>query len=188
MKVLIIDNYDSFTYNLVELFREVLHTTVDVVYNDQINFSTLHTYTHLVLSPGPSTPAETPNLFGILDACKITHKILGVCLGHQAIAEYFGATLIQLPKPYHGYTTSLTLNQSHILFDTLPKQFSVGLYHSWTVNPMSVPPSLIVTATSADGHIMAIRHTRYNIHGMQFHPESYMTKFGKEMIMHWLFG
>ena len=188
MKLLLIDNYDSFTYNIVALLHQLSVTTLDIYKNDQITVAEAAQYDKIIISPGPATPHESGNVLAIIDALAPTHPILGICLGHQALGIAFGATLKNLPQPYHGYQTTLNILKPHKIYAKLSsdKPIKVGLYHSWVVDDQQLPASLLVTAISAEGYIMSIKHQVYESHGIQFHPESYMTDMGKELMQGFL--
>lgn len=178
MKIVIIDNYDSFTYNLSHLLKE-LGAEVEVVRNDKFELKDLEQYDKIVLSPGPGIPSEAGLLLDVIRTYAGRKPILGVCLGHQAIGEVFGASLENLKEVYHGVQTEGTQLGNDYIFDGLPERVMMGRYHSWVVAKDSVPESLEVTAMSDDGEIMAMRHRQYDIHGIQFHPESVLTPEGK---------
>lgn len=180
MKIVIIDNYDSFTYNLSHLLKE-LGAEVEVVRNDKFELKDLEQYDKIVLSPGPGIPSEAGLLLDVIRTYAGRKPILGVCLGHQAIGEVFGASLENLKEVYHGVQTEGTQLGNDYIFDGLPERVMMGRYHSWVVAKDSVPESLEVTAMSDDGEIMAMRHRQYDIHGIQFHPESVLTPEGKTM-------
>lgn len=185
--VLVIDNHDSFVYNLVQLLRENRHCSFDIVYNDQINFNTLHLYDKILLSPGPGIPEEAGQLLDLIHHCKYTHSILGVCLGHQAIAMSFGAKLTQLPFPKHGHESELSfVDKNDIIYKYTQQPFKVGRYHSWVVSPESLPPVLQVSSVDEEGNIMSFYHRTLPIHGVQYHPESIITKQGRQLINNWL--
>ena len=185
--ILVIDNHDSFVYNLVQILRENEHCQFDIVYNDQIDFSSLGNYDKILLSPGPGIPAEAGELLTLIEHCKTTHDILGVCLGHQAIAESFGASLQQLPHPKHGHESPLTIvDSTDILYHDLTYPVQVGRYHSWIVNPHTLPPCLRISALDEEGHIMSFYHTSLPIRGVQYHPESIITRQGRKMINNWV--
>ena len=187
MKLLVIDNYDSFTYNLVQYFRELLGQRVEVVRNDQITFEKADTYDVLVFSPGPGLPSEAGMMPALLQHFAATKVILGVCLGHQAIAEAFGGGLLNLSKVYHGVATSIyPIGERDIIFEGLPEVFEAGRYHSWVVDKCTLPSDLVVTAVDEAGEIMAMRHRKYDVFGLQFHPESVMTPTGKQMLDNFL--
>jgi len=185
MKILILDNYDSFTYNLVQLIREFGHNA-DVVRNDKIALSDIDEYDKIILSPGPGIPEEAGCLLDLVGKYAPTKSILGVCLGHQAIAESFGATLLNLDTVYHGVASKMKIILSDYIFDGISETFEAGRYHSWAVNNASLPDELQITALSEDGEIMAIKHKRYDVHGVQFHPESVLTPEGSKIISNFL--
>ena len=185
MKVTIIDNYDSFTYNLAHLFK-ALGVGVNVVRNDKFQLDDLEDTDKLVLSPGPGIPDEAGLTLQVIHHYAGRKPILGVCLGHQAIGQSFGARLVNLPDVYHGVQTSAHIVKRDYIFDRLPDSILVGRYHSWAVDTEDLPPVLEVTAVSDDGRIMALRHKTYDIRGIQFHPESILTPDGRTMIENWL--
>lgn len=185
MKIVIIDNYDSFTYNLSHLLKE-LEAEVDVVRNDKFELKDLEQYDKIVLSPGPGIPSEAGLLLDVIRTYAGRKPILGVCLGHQAIGEVFGARLENLKEVYHGVQTEGTQLGNDYIFEGLPERVMMGRYHSWVVAKDSVPECLEVTAMSDDGEIMAMRHRQYDIHGIQFHPESVLTPEGKTIVGNFL--
>ena len=185
MKIVIIDNYDSFTYNLSHLLKE-LGAEVDVVRNDKFELKDLEQYDKIVLSPGPGIPSEAGLLLDVIRTYAGRKPILGVCLGHQAIGEVFGASLENLKEVYHGVQTEGTQLGNDYIFEGLPERVMMGRYHSWVVAKDSVPECLEVTAMSDDGEIMAMRHRQYDIHGIQFHPESVLTPEGKSKVGNFL--
>ena len=185
--ILVIDNHDSFVYNLVQILRENERCQFDIVHNDRIDFSSLDRYDKLLLSPGPGIPAEAGDLLALIEYCKTTHDILGVCLGHQAIAEAFGASLQQLAHPKHGHESLLTIvDHSDILYHGLNLPVQVGRYHSWIVNPHTLPSCLRISALDEEGHIMSFYHATLPIRGVQYHPESIITRQGRQMINNWI--
>ncbi len=185
MKIVIIDNYDSFTYNLSHLLKE-LGAEVDVVRNDKFELKDLEQYDKIVLSPGPGIPSEAGLLLDVIRTYAGRKPILGVCLGHQAIGEVFGASLENLKEVYHGVQTEGTQLGNDYIFEGMPERVMMGRYHSWVVAKDSVPECLEVTAMSDDGEIMAMRHRQYDIHGIQFHPESVLTPEGKTIVGNFL--
>lgn len=185
MKIVIIDNYDSFTYNLSHLLKE-LGAEVDVVRNDKFELKDLEQYDKIVLSPGPGIPSEAGLLLDVIRTYAGRKPIFGVCLGHQAIGEVFGARLENLKEVYHGVQTEGTQLGNDYIFEGLPERVMMGRYHSWVVAKDSVPECLEVTAMSDDGEIMAMRHRKYDIHGIQFHPESVLTPEGKTIVGNFL--
>ena len=186
MKIVIIDNYDSFTYNLAHLVRE-LGAEVTVLRNDQFEMSELEPFSKIILSPGPGIPSEAGLLLDVIRAYAGRKPILGVCLGHQAIGEVFGAKLVNLDDVYHGVATEGTQFGNDEIFSGLPNRITMGRYHSWVVDRDGFPDCLEVTAESDDKQIMALRHREYNIRGIQFHPESVLTPDGRKMLQNWLF-
>lgn len=185
MEIAIIDNYDSFTYNLSHLLKE-LGATVTVLRNDQFRLEELERFDKLLLSPGPGIPEEAGLLLDVIRHYSGKKPILGVCLGEQAIAEAFGGKLINLEEVYHGIQSRVRRIADDCLFRSLPDEFPVGRYHSWVVSLEAFPDCLEVTAVSQEGHIMALRHRTLDVHGIQFHPESVLTPDGKTMIQNWL--
>jgi len=187
MKILVLDNYDSFTYNLVHYLEELTDGEVDVFRNDQITIEEAAAYDKIVLSPGPGIPDEAGILKPLIKALAPTHSIFGVCLGCQAIAEVFGGSIYNLAKVYHGVATPVTVCDSQEkLFKNIPETFQAGRYHSWVVKADDLPDELGVTAKDEHGQIMGIRHKQMDVRGVQFHPESVLTEHGKEMIKNWL--
>lgn len=185
MKIVIIDNYDSFTYNLSHLVKD-LGAEVTVYRNDQFTLNQLDIFDGIILSPGPGIPSEAGLLMDVIKAYAGRKPILGVCLGHQAIGEVFGAKLLNLDDVYHGVATEGTQFGIDPIFAGLSKRIVMGRYHSWVVDRSAFPECLEVTAVSDDGQIMALRHRHYNIHGIQFHPESVLTPDGRRMLNNWL--
>jgi anthranilate synthase component 2 len=194
MKILVFDNYDSFTYNLVHLVEKITAEKVDVYRNDQIGLDKVDQYDKIILSPGPGLPVEAGLLLPLIKKYAGSKSILGVCLGHQAIGEVFGGRLLNLSTVYHGVAMPVevirrneTGNQAAAdLFAGLPDQFPAGRYHSWVIDPAEFPDELEVTATDDEGHIMALRHRRYDVLGVQFHPESVLTPDGEKIMRNWL--
>ena len=186
MKILLIDNYDSFTYNLLHVVKELGTPDVEVFRNDQISLDKVEQFDKIILSPGPGIPEEAGLLLPIIKRYAPTKSILGVCLGHQAIGESFGARLENLKEVYHGVQTPVSILREEILFQHLGKEIPVGRYHSWVVSRDNFPDCLEITAESKEGQIMALRHKTYDVHGIQFHPESVLTPQGKEIIKNFL--
>ena len=184
-RVVIIDNYDSFTYNLAHLVKQ-LGAKVEVFRNDQFTLNQLERFTKIILSPGPGIPEEAGPLMDVIRTYAGRKPMLGVCLGHQAIAEVFGGKLVNLKEVYHGIATEGTQFGNDPIFSGLPKRIVMGRYHSWVVDRAGFPDCLEVTAMSDDGQIMALRHRNYNIHGIQFHPESVLTPEGATIVRNWL--
>lgn len=203
MKILVFDNYDSFTYNLVHLVKKVLPgVEVDVYRNDEIPLEKVGDYEKIILSPGPGIPSEAGLLLPLIKAYASTKSILGVCLGHQAIGEAFGGQLVNLSTVYHGISTEISNgpvegekeNNSPFavhhstLFDSLPQRIAVGRYHSWVISADSFPDELEVTAVDDNGFIMALQHKTFDVQGVQFHPESVLTPDGETIMRNWLKG
>lgn len=185
MKIVIIDNYDSFTYNLSHLVKE-LGADVTVLRNDKFELRQLETFDKIILSPGPGIPEEAGLLLDVIRTYKGKKPMLGVCLGHQAIGQVFGGSLVNLKDVYHGVQTEGTQLGNDPIFAGLPKRIMMGRYHSWVVDSTTLPSCLEVTATSDDGMIMALKHKEYDIHGIQFHPESVLTPDGRTIINNWI--
>ncbi len=192
MKILVFDNYDSFTYNLVHLVEKITHEKVDVFRNDQITLEDVKKYDKIILSPGPGIPNEAGLLLPLIKEYASTKCILGVCLGHQAIGEAFGGKLVNLSTVYHGVATEmkkvngqqLTVNSQ--LFNGLPETFVAGRYHSWIISKENFPEELEITAEDDNGYIMALQHKTYDVQGVQFHPESILTPDGEKIMRNWL--
>ena len=185
MKVVIIDNYDSFTYNLSHLVKE-LGAEVTVFRNDMFKLEQLESYDKIILSPGPGIPCEAGLLLDVIKYYAGKKPILGVCLGHQAIGESFGGKLTNLSEVYHGVATPCTITKKDYLFEGLPEKIEIGRYHSWVVDNDDFPDCLEVTSVSDEGYIMSLRHKEYDIRGIQYHPESVLTPDGKKIIENWL--
>lgn len=185
MKILIVDNYDSFTYNIVDALRR-LGVEPDVKRNDRIDVDSVADYDKIILSPGPGIPEEAGLLLPLLKRYATEKPILGICLGHQAIGEAFGAKLVNLPKVYHGLKLPVEIIEDDYLFAGMEKRQSVGRYHSWAIDRATIPDCIEVTAVDDDGIVMAIRHRDLDIRGVQFHPESIMTENGLKMLENWL--
>ncbi len=186
MKIVIIDNYDSFTYNLSHLVKE-LGAEVDVVRNDQFELADLEPYSKIILSPGPGIPSEAGLLLDVIRTYAGKKPILGVCLGHQAIGEVFGGTLENLSDVFHGVATPCHIVNDDPIFSGIERDITIGRYHSWVVSNENFPDCLKVTAVSDEGQVMALRHKTLNVRGIQFHPESVLTPDGKKMLQNWLF-
>jgi len=204
MKILVFDNYDSFTYNLVHLVERIMRQEVDVYRNDQIPLEKVKEYDKIILSPGPGIPVEAGLLLPLIKEYASSKSILGVCLGHQAIGEAFGGKLVNLSEVYHGVATSvrlvsressvvngksnsrLTIHDSRNLFAGLPDVFDAGRYHSWIVSDENFPKELEVTARDDNNFIMALQHKTYDVQGVQFHPESVLTPMGEDILRNWL--
>ncbi|MEI8073476.1 MAG: aminodeoxychorismate/anthranilate synthase component II [Bacteroidota bacterium] len=194
MKILVFDNYDSFTYNLVHLVEKITHIKVSVFRNDELPLEKVKGYDKIILSPGPGIPSEAGLLIPLIKEYASTKSILGVCLGHQAIGEAFGATLTNLSSPFHGIATPIQLvnerkdanQQVNNLFEGMPSEFIVGRYHSWIVSEQGFPKELSITARESNGFIMALEHKKYDVQGVQFHPESVLTPTGEQILKNWL--
>lgn len=186
MKLLVLDNYDSFTYNLVQYIQEISGNDIDVIRNDQITVAEVSKYDAIILSPGPGLPKDAGIMPELITEYADSKAILGVCLGHQAIGEAFGGEIYNLSQVYHGIETPMRITKPDMLFENIPDTFNAGRYHSWSVRKENLPDCLEVTAEAEDGTIMAMRHKSYNVRGVQFHPESVMTEHGKQMLRNWL--
>lgn len=206
MKILVFDNYDSFTYNLVHLVEKITGEKVDVYRNDQIPLEKVSEYDKIILSPGPGIPSEAGLLLPLIKQYAASKSILGVCLGHQAIGEAFGGKLVNLSSVYHGVAMPVKIvrggtenvngnvkqdaatspNKTLDLFAGLPERFDVGRYHSWVIADEEFPDVLEVTAVDDHGYIMALRHKEYDVQGVQFHPESVLTPQGETILRNWL--
>lgn len=185
-KILVFDNYDSFTYNLVQMIEQIVGEKVDVFRNDKISLEEIEKYDKIILSPGPGIPEEAGILLDVIKKYAPTKSIFGVCLGQQAIAEAFGGSLINLSEIYHGVATEATQTNEHKLFNNLPKTLEVGRYHSWAVNPENFPNELEVTSLDQNGMIMSLKHKTYDVHAVQYHPESILTPNGKQILENFL--
>src|ERR1051326_5901116 len=204
MKILVFDNYDSFTYNLVHLVEKILHQKVDVYRNDEIPLEKVKEYDKIILSPGPGIPEEAGLLLPLIKEYASSKSILGVCLGHQAIGEAFGGKLVNLSTVFHGVATPvkivrrqtssvnnntnsrLTSHVSRNLFEGLPETFEAGRYHSWIVSDENFPKELEVTARDENNYIMGLQHKAFDVQGVQFHPESVLTPAGETILRNWL--
>ena len=187
MKTVIIDNYDSFTYNLAHLVKE-LGTEVDVLRNDKFELEELEKYDKIILSPGPGIPEEAGLLLEVIRTYAGRKPILGVCLGEQAIGQAFGGKLTNLSEVFHGIQTNVKIKNKDYIFSGLPTEIPVGRYHSWVVDTEEFPEELVITAISSEGQIMALKHREYDVHGIQFHLESVLTPDGKQIVGNWLKG
>ncbi len=192
-RILVFDNYDSFTYNLVHLVEKILHQKTEVFRNDEIPLEEVAAFDKIILSPGPGIPEEAGMLLPLIKAYASTKSILGVCLGHQAIGQAFGGTLVNLDTVYHGLATKIFLEKAiqpsvyhNDWYQGLPEDPEVGRYHSWVVSPENFPPELEITSRDANGYIMSLRHRTYDVQGVQFHPESILTPLGEQMMRNWL--
>jgi anthranilate synthase component 2 len=190
-KILIFDNYDSFTYNLVHLVAKFPNVSVDVFRNDAIAIEAVAAYDKIILSPGPGIPSEAGMLLDLIKNYAPIKPILGVCLGHQAIGQSFGGKLVNLSSVFHGVATPIHIHtdsnsRRSYLFDELSDQITVGRYHSWVVDDQHLPDCLTITARDAAGFIMGLQHNSFDIQGVQFHPESVLTPDGEKIINNWL--
>lgn len=191
MRILIFDNYDSFTYNLVHVVEKIIHDKVDVFRNDKISLEKINDYDKIILSPGPGLPSESGLLLPLIKEYASSKSILGVCLGQQAIAEGFGGKLENLKNVYHGVATKIKINKKRMLsendvFRSLPNELEAGRYHSWIVSKENFPGDLEITAEDENGYIMALRHKTFDVQGVQFHPESVLTPLGEKIMKNWL--
>ncbi len=185
-KILVIDNYDSFTYNLVYLLRQFEDVTVDVVRNDFVEMEAVKNYDKLLFSPGPGIPEEAGLMCEVIKEYAGKKSMLGVCLGHQAIGEVFGSKLKNLTKVFHGIATDIFVKDSNGVFKDVPKTFKAGRYHSWVIDENNLSDDLEVTATDENNLIMAVAHKKYDIQGVQFHPESILTEHSVTMMSNWI--
>ena len=186
-KILILDNYDSFTYNLVHYVEANSGYEVDVFRNDEIPLEAVGTYNTIILSPGPGLPKDAGILKELIKKYAPTKKILGVCLGMQAIGEVFGGTLVNLNNVFHGVATPIEVKDTNdLLFKGLPSSFNIGRYHSWVIDNKGFPEELKITSVEENNQIMSLKHFDYKVYGVQFHPESILTDHGKEMISNFL--
>lgn len=186
-KILVIDNYDSFAYNLVHYIGNLTTDRMDVFRNDEISLEDVKNYDKILLSPGPGIPIEAGICLDLIKTYAQAKSILGVCLGHQSIAEAFGAKIINLDKVFHGISTPIrVLTPNDPLYANIPEVFEVGRYHSWVVSDENLPKELIVTARDEHEMIMGISHAKYDVRGVQFHPESVLTQHGYQIIENWL--
>ena len=191
MKILIFDNYDSFTYNLLHVVEKIINDKVDVYRNDKIPIEKVKEYDKIILSPGPGIPVESGLLLPLIKEYASSKSILGVCLGQQAIGEAFGGSLINLSTVYHGVATKIKVNPERTkskndVFNLLDTELEVGRYHSWIVSKEDFPKELEITAEDESGYIMALRHKTFDVQGVQFHPESVLTPMGEMMMKNWL--
>ena len=186
VKILVFDNYDSFTYNLVHAVKKLGYSDVEVYRNDQIALEEIDRFDKIILSPGPGVPSESGILLDVIRRYAPTKSILGVCLGEQAIAEAFGGTLINLTEVHHGVSSMIDVLEEDVLFAGLPEQLEVGRYHSWAAEKSTLPDCLTITAVDEEGMIMALAHKTYDVSGVQFHPESVLTPDGERMLKNWL--
>ncbi|MDU8925004.1 anthranilate synthase component II [Pasteurellaceae bacterium LIM206] len=186
-RLLIINNHDSFTYNLVDLARRLIpESRMDVVNVERLDLDAVKKYSHILLSPGPDVPAAYPQLFACLQRYYRHKAILGVCLGHQTLCQFFGGTLYNLAEVRHGVAGRLKVRCDSRLFLHLPREFQIGLYHSWAVSAENFPAELEIVACCQEGVVMAMQHKRLPVYGVQFHPESYISEYGERILLNWL--
>ena len=187
MKILLLDNYDSFTYNLVHILKGIgLYKDLTIFRNDKIAIEDIEQYDCILLSPGPGVPKDVVIMSDIIKKYGATKSILGICLGHQAIGEAFGAKLYNLDEVCHGVVTDIFLKNSDSIFKEVPDSFRACRYHSWAISNKNFPKDLVITSEDVNQCVMSIKHRQYNIRGLQFHPESIMSSYGKKMIINWL--
>ncbi len=186
MRILVLDNYDSFTYNLVHYLEKVTDAEIQVHRNDKISLDDVGKFDKILLSPGPGIPSEAGILLELIKRYSPSKSIFAVCLGQQAIAEAFGGSLNNLSEVFHGVSTPIEIVAEDILFHDIPKKLNVGRYHSWAVNRSDLPDELEVIALDEQGSIMALRHRKFDVRGVQFHPESVLTEHGLQMIENWI--
>ena len=186
MKIFVLDNYDSFTYNLVHYLEKVSDAEIEVHRNDKISLEEINRFDKILLSPGPGIPSEAGILLDVIKTYAATKSILGVCLGQQAIAEAFGGSLSNLSEVFHGVASPIEIIKDDLLFNDVPKKLNVGRYHSWVVNKVDLPAVLEITAVDESGQIMALHHKTYDVRAVQFHPESILTEHGLTMIANWV--
>lgn len=185
MKIFILDNFDSFTYNLVHIIEQFASKII-VKRNNECNISEIQDFDKIIFSPGPGLPSEVPIIHEIINKYKESKSILGVCLGHQSIAEFFGGNIINMPEVNHGREFETKIIKNDYIFKNIPEIFYSGRYHSWVVNKKDFPNSLEITSIDSKNQIMSLRHKTYDIRGVQFHPESIMTKYGKKILQNWV--
>ncbi|HKR03188.1 MAG TPA: aminodeoxychorismate/anthranilate synthase component II [Bacteroidia bacterium] len=186
-KILILDNYDSFTFNLVHYIEKITHADADVFRNDEISLEDVNRYDRIILSPGPGLPEEAGILIPLIKKYAATKKILGVCLGHQAIGEVFGAKLFNLTEVFHGLSREVNvIDKNEKLFTGIPSSFNAGRYHSWVIDKTTLPSCLKITSVDNNNEIMSVSHIDYDVKGVQFHPESILTEHGEKLLENWL--
>ena len=189
MKILILDNYDSFTYNLAQMVEEIMHQEIHIAKNDEISLEEIELYDKIILSPGPGIPEDAGILLDVIKKYASTKSIFGVCLGQQAIAEAFGGSIINLSEIFHGVASNVNVSvKNSKIFRNLPKQLEAGRYHSWSVDQQNFPDELEITAVDDEGIIMALQHKTFDVHAVQFHPESILTPLGKKILNNFLFN
>ncbi len=186
MKILVLDNYDSFTYNLVHYLEKVSDAEIEVHRNDKIRLEEIEKFDKILLSPGPGIPSEAGILLDVIKKYASSKSIFGVCLGQQAIAEAFGGSIANLAEVFHGVAIPVEIISEDALFKNIPTKLNVGRYHSWCVNRSDLPKELEITAVDAVGNIMGLKHKTFDVKGVQFHPESILTEHGLQMIENWI--
>lgn len=186
MKLLVIDNYDSFTYNLVHLIEKVSDLEFDVIRNDKITLEEVGQYDKILISPGPGLPIDSGISLRVIQQYGASKSIFGVCLGLQAIGEAYGGSLLNLERVYHGIATPIIMGEQDLIFDNCPESFNVGRYHSWVVDSATLPDELLITACDDQGQIMALKHRTHDVRGVQFHPESFLSEHGETIVSNWL--
>lgn len=186
MNILIIDNNDSFTYNILELLRKNIAAIIDVIKYNEIEISQISDFDKIIISPGPGLPDDFPTLQKIIDEYKSSKSILGICLGHQSICSFFGANLVNLPLVCHGQSHNIQVNTTAKIYQKLPHSFNVGLYHSWAIDKSNFPEDLQITGLSEAKIIMSVAHKKYDIHGIQYHPESFISEYGAEILKNFI--
>ena len=186
MNVLLIDNEDSFTYNIVDILRKIETVEITIIPSDNLSLDDANKFDKIIISPGPGLPDDFPVLKELFSKYKASKPILGICLGLQAICSYFGAGLINLPAVHHGQSRRILVTKRIKLFRGIPDEFLAGLYHSWIVNEKQFPGDLDITAVSENGYIMAVSHKKHDIHGLQFHPESFLCEYGSQIIKNFI--
>lgn len=185
MKIAVIDNFDSFVYNLIRYLREIPNVELLIQRNNVVDFTAIDTCDAILLSPGPGIPTEAGSLMEVIERYHKTKSILGICLGHQAIGEYFGGELVQSKDPLHGKSSTISIVGNSKLFEQLPSSITVGRYHSWLISS-TIPEELEITCSTENNETMGIKHRTFNIEGIQFHPESILTPNGRKMIQNWV--
>ena len=187
MKILILDNYDSFTYNIVQYVEDITGSQVDVYRNDEISLSEIEKYDKIILSPGPGVPNEAGILKDVIKEYAPNKSILGICLGLQAMAEVYGGSLVNLDEVHHGVASEMSIKSpDNKLFLDIPPQFEAGRYHSWIVNKDTLPDCFQISSIDEEGQIMSMYHKDFDLRGVQFHPESILTPYGKKMLKNWI--
>ena len=187
MRIALIDNEDSFTYNILNILRQMDGITTTILLSSQLNISDLQIFDNIIISPGPGLPGEFPVLSEILTAYQKKKSILGICLGHQAICSFYGAQLLNLPAVQHGQSQEISIINKCKIFTDVPNKFNVGLYHSWIADRNNFPDELEISSVSGQKYIMSVSHRKYDVHGVQFHPESYLCEHGQQIIRNFIY-